>query len=142
MSEKKLKITIDTNMLVAYMFNKNSSSARIIELGFEGAVDIVWSCRIKKEAELITRKISRAVPGAGIDLEKVFRPENKIKNVPDIENVSEDPDDDKFLACAATSGADMIISNDKHLLKLKIFEGIPVCDAGRAVKMLTGKVRE
>jgi len=34
------------------------------------------------------------------------------------EPVCEDPDDDKFLACAITSKSKYIISGDKHLLKI------------------------
>jgi predicted nucleic acid-binding protein len=41
------------------------------------------------------------------------------------------------LACAIASGADMIISNDKHLLDLDSFEGIPIYTSGRALKVLT-----
>jgi putative PIN family toxin of toxin-antitoxin system len=40
--------------------------------------------------------------------------------------VCQDPDDDKFLACALSSDAKIIISGDKHLLKLKEFRGITI----------------
>jgi len=40
--------------------------------------------------------------------------------------VKEDPADNHFLACALISGADFIISGDKHLLSLKQFQGIPI----------------
>lgn len=40
--------------------------------------------------------------------------------------IKEDPSDDKFLACAVACQASFIISGDKHLLKLKEFQGIPI----------------
>ncbi|MBI5839127.1 MAG: putative toxin-antitoxin system toxin component, PIN family [Chloroflexi bacterium] len=40
--------------------------------------------------------------------------------------VCEDPDDDKFFACALASGSRVIISRDKHLLKVSGYEGIEV----------------
>jgi putative PIN family toxin of toxin-antitoxin system len=40
--------------------------------------------------------------------------------------VCEDPDDDKFIACALASGSTVIISGDKHLLKVSGYEGIEV----------------
>jgi predicted nucleic acid-binding protein len=40
--------------------------------------------------------------------------------------VSDDPDDDKFLACAIASGTMTIISGDKHLLRVSGFKGIEV----------------
>lgn len=40
--------------------------------------------------------------------------------------IKEDPADDKFLLCGLASGADFIISGDKHLLKLKSFQNIQI----------------
>lgn len=43
-----------------------------------------------------------------------------------IARVSEDPDDDIFLAIAVAGEADAVISGDPHLLSLKEFHGIPI----------------
>jgi putative PIN family toxin of toxin-antitoxin system len=40
--------------------------------------------------------------------------------------VKDDPSDDKILECAVAAGADLIVSGDKHLLKLKEHAGIPI----------------
>jgi predicted nucleic acid-binding protein len=40
--------------------------------------------------------------------------------------VKDDPDDDKILACAQESGASYIVSEDRHLRKLKEWEGIKI----------------
>jgi len=42
------------------------------------------------------------------------------------EPVCEDPDDDKFFACALASESKDIISGDKHLLKVSGYQGIEV----------------
>lgn len=42
------------------------------------------------------------------------------------ESVCEDPDDDKFFACALASGSKVIVSGDKHLLKVSGYQGIEV----------------
>lgn len=42
------------------------------------------------------------------------------------EPVCEDPDDDKFFACALASGSRIIISGDKHLLKVSGYQEIEV----------------
>lgn len=55
-----------------------------------------------------------------IEHAKVYKPA-KLK-----EPVCEDPDDDKFFACALASGSGVIISGDKHLLKVSGYEGIEV----------------
>ncbi len=40
--------------------------------------------------------------------------------------VCEDPDDDKFIACALASGDKIIVSGDKHLIKISGFQDITV----------------
>jgi hypothetical protein len=40
--------------------------------------------------------------------------------------IREDPADNMFLECAAEAEADYIISGDRHLLRLGIFEGTPI----------------
>ena len=44
----------------------------------------------------------------------------------DTKGVSEDPDDDKILACAEAAKADIIVSVDAHLLNLKKHKGCPI----------------
>ncbi len=40
--------------------------------------------------------------------------------------VAVDPDDDKILECAVYGKADIIVSNDHHLLDLKVYANIPI----------------
>lgn len=40
--------------------------------------------------------------------------------------IKDDPDDDRILECAVTGKADVIVSGDRHLLRLKSYEGIPI----------------
>ena len=42
------------------------------------------------------------------------------------EPVCDDPDDDKFLACALTARADLIVSGDKKLLAVSGYEDVAV----------------
>ena len=47
--------------------------------------------------------------------------------------VSDDPDDDKFLAAALASGAKLIVSGDKHLLRVSGRSNIEVLKARQFV---------
>ncbi len=40
--------------------------------------------------------------------------------------VCDDPDDDKFLACALAGKGRLIISGDKHLLKIRAHKGVKI----------------
>ena len=50
--------------------------------------------------------------------------------------VTDDPDDDKFLALALSGKADAIVSNDEHLLSLGEGEAVRVMRPGEAVRWL------
>jgi len=49
----------------------------------------------------------------------IVRPSRKVA-------VLEDAPDNRILECAVTAGADLIVTGDHHLLKLREFEGIPI----------------
>ena len=42
------------------------------------------------------------------------------------EPVCDDPDDDKFIACALAGKSKLIVSGDKHLLKVSGFRGVRI----------------
>lgn len=44
--------------------------------------------------------------------------------------VAEDPTDDRILECAVAGRADLIVSGDRHLRKLKSFRGIGIVRPG------------
>ena len=50
--------------------------------------------------------------------------------------VKEDPEDNKFIACAIEGKADYIVSGDGHLLNLKHYKGIQIVDANSFLKIL------
>jgi uncharacterized protein len=50
------------------------------------------------------------------------------------EQVCSDPDDDKFLACAIACGNKLIVSGDKHLLKVSGFQNIEILKPHEFIK--------
>ncbi len=128
-----LKVVIDTNLLVASMFNKRSASFQIIDLARKNKIVLLWSEAIEREANFILKNISHSSKRKRINLEEIFKKENKVNNPPKVKAVQADPEDDKFLACALAGEADVIISNDKHLLELQKFKGIPVLNTREGI---------
>ncbi len=133
-----MKVVIDTNLLVASFFNKSSSAHKILEKAKRGEVKVLWSSSIKKEASLILGKISRSVNRPVESLsEEIFPEDQEVLNPPRLNVIKEDPDDNKFLACALKGKADLIISNDHHLLKLKKFKGLPILTSKQALTKIS-----
>jgi len=50
--------------------------------------------------------------------------------------IKEDPDDNKFLEAGISGNADLIISQDKHLLKLKEYQGIKIVSPEEALLLI------
>lgn len=53
--------------------------------------------------------------------------------------VKDDPDDDKFIACALDGGAEYIVSGDPHLYTLKEYEGIRILKPREFLTILNTK---
>ena len=57
-----------------------------------------------------------------------------------IENiVINDPDDDQVLACAISANADYIISGDKDLLTIAIYQNIPIVNSNQFMQIWHNK---
>jgi putative PIN family toxin of toxin-antitoxin system len=129
-----MKAVIDTNLLIAAFFNKYSASSKILRKAERGNIKVLWTESIKREAKRILDNIHASQEFRDFLEKEIFRKENRIKNPPKIEIIKEDVEDNKFLSCAKKGKADIIISNDRHLLKIKDFKGIPILTSTQALK--------
>lgn len=122
-----LKVVLDTNV---YFSAFNSTRGVPFEL---------WRRAVKREyALLISPAIIRELadvlradlnwPEADIiaQLKLVVRVAAMVEPKTALDVVAADPDDDRILECAVAGNADLIVSYDRHLTKLKAFQGIGV----------------
>jgi len=137
-----LRVVIDTNVLVSALLNKKGVPARILGILRDNGFTLLLSFEIVQEVVevLVSPKIKKRYVVSRQDLSDLltlfFTNAELAAKVEKIKNVSKDPDDDKFLACASASAADWIISGDKHLLTLKEYQGIRIINARDFLKML------
>ena len=126
-----MKITVDTNTLISATFwsgssDKIISKAEIKEIELIISNDIIEEYGEVLDYEEIQDKIKdkklemKRTVGKIISMSKIVVPKEKLAIV------KNDPDDNIILECAKAGNVDFIISNDKHLLKLKKFENIPI----------------
>lgn len=126
-----MKIVIDNNVFISGIFWKGAPN-EIIKLAEEEKLEISATLEIIDElfGVLKRNKFAKLYEEAATELEYIFRKIFELVKIYSCKTavriIKEDPSDDKFLACALASGADFIISGDKHLLKLKSFQNIPI----------------
>jgi putative PIN family toxin of toxin-antitoxin system len=89
---------------------------------------LVISVEILKEYRRVGEALAERFPsvnlGPVLDLVTAEAKTVLVQSLPG--PVCTDPDDDKFLACALAAKCKLIVSGDKHLLKVSGFHGITV----------------
>jgi len=115
-----VRIVLDTNVVISATFHGGVPMA-IVEAARAGRVVLCVTAEIVAEyQEILTRFFGPdsdadvAIVLDGLLADAVVVTPSRLAG-----QVSVDPDDDKFIACAVAAGANLIVSGDKHLLTLQ-----------------------
>lgn len=117
----RLRVVLDTNVLVSGIASSAGTLGHILALGFEGAVDIALSRYILDETARVLPRLSKVKLSADrvaglIDrlalMADIVEPDNEID--PELR----DPADQQILATFRAANADYLITGDKDLLAL------------------------
>ncbi len=130
-----MRVVIDTNVFISGIFWKGNFCSQIIEKWKKRHFDLISSIEILDEFVRTLKVFKIQMPDELIEEWRNMIIENSIIVKPTIKLnvVKDDSDDNKFFEAAITGKADFIISQDKHLLKLREFEGIKVIKPEEAV---------
>jgi putative PIN family toxin of toxin-antitoxin system len=111
-----VKVVIDTNVFISGVFF-SGPPYQILKAWQNRDLQIIVSLEILDEYYRVGEELSAQFPEADLNpiLELVTTKAELIEAERLDETVCDDPDDDKFFACAIAGGADLIISGDKHL---------------------------
>ena len=122
-----MRIVLDTNVFISGVFFAGPPS-QILTAWREGVVTLVISPEILAEYQRVAEALMKRFPNINVDAILALLPIHAdvvlAKELPN--PVSEDPDDDKFLACAVASQTGVVVSGDKHLLRVSGYRGIEV----------------
>ena len=121
-----MRVVPDTNVLVsAIVFG--GPPARIVALAAEGVLQLVLSPALIDELRNVLRR------KFGFSDDAVYQAETILRRVSlvvepqrEVAVISEDPEDNRILEAALAGGAEVIVSGDRHLRKLKMFGVIPI----------------
>jgi len=113
----KIRVVLDTNLFVAAYWNRRSASWDIINACLNGELQAFYTPEIETERWIVMGNIRandsyRALVSNFIGRAELVSPWAQV------EEHTADPDDQKFLVCAASADADYLISSDDHLLTL------------------------
>lgn len=124
-----MKVVIDTNVLISGLYF-GGVPAQVVSAWTDGRTMLVVSPEILHEYRRVGLELAkgRAALIAALDaLLAIIAVHASVVNAPALATrVSEDSDDDKFLAAAMASGAALIVSGDRHLLRVSGWNDIVV----------------
>ncbi len=122
-----MKIVLDTNVFVSGVFF-SGPPYQILKGWSEGKLQLCVSLEIIKEYRRVGEILATDHPSINFTtmLEYVLQNVEVYSGQPLQEPVCEDPDDDKFIACALASNSKIIVSGDRHLLKVSGYRNIEV----------------
>lgn len=122
-----LRVTLDTNVYLSAFLFQDGIIADLWRFAEAGRYTVILSPFIVREFMEKLRekfKVSEAeregIKRTVVRIAEIVQP----KTVPSV--IADDPDDDHILACVVTGKADILVSRNQHLLRLKEYEGIPI----------------
>ena len=133
-----MRAVIDTNVFVSGIFWEENFCSQIIEKWKNKKFELVSSMKIIDELVNTLKNFKIQMPDSMIEDWRNLIIENSTIVEPTIklDVVKDDPDDNKFLEAGVTGNVNLIISQDKHLLKLGKYEGINIVSPEEAVLLL------
>ena len=126
-----MKVVFDTNVIVSGLLWQGLPN-KLLKLVKQEKLQFCISPSLLKELSRVLNdpKFSPRIVHLNTSVEELITgllelltifPDEKIEPV-----VKDDPDDDKVLSCASTSGAKYIITGDPHLLELESWSNISI----------------
>ena len=122
-----MRIVLDTNVYIAAALSGYGFSEDILKIAVRANLAIIISEEILLEIE---RKLIDKFNWSQADIDTFLFRIRKITGVVSITQklfvVTRDPDDNKILECAVSGEAELIVTLDQDLIKLKRFRGIGI----------------
>lgn len=124
------RVVLDTNVLISALIVPVGKPAQILKYLEELTLLTSEPILIEMERVLHYSRIQKRYKLndeiINLYLERVREVSSIVHVETEVLVVEDDPDDDKFLACAVDGEAEYIVSGDPHLLTVKEYEGVKI----------------
>ena len=133
-----MRVILDTNVFVSGIFWEGNFCSQIIDKWKNKKFELVSTMDILEEFVETLKNFKIQMPDKMIEEWKNLIIENSviIKQKIKLNAIKDDPNDNKFLEAGISGNADLIISQDKHLLKLKEYQGIKIVSPEEALLLI------
>jgi putative PIN family toxin of toxin-antitoxin system len=138
-----LRAVLDANVFVSALIRPQGPPGRILASFLEGrAFELVVSASIFDELRrcLNYPQVRRRIAATDEELDLWVAALDLIveptEGAMEVRGVSEDPDDDQYLAAALEGRAQFIVSGDRHLLDLRTYEGVRIVTPREFLRLL------
>ena len=142
-----IKIVVDANLSASALIKPDSNPGNILELIKQNEVELVISPSVIKEIKriLLYPKIQKYHQKTAQQLDTFFDDllifAWVVEGQAEIDVIQTDPTDNKYLACALDGEADYIVSGDRHLLDLGLYQGIKIIKAKAFLKIWQNQLK-
>ena len=121
-----MKAVFDTNIFISAFVIPGSQGDQAFLLARRKRFDLYTSVAILTEtANKLREKFDQSEDDIKLALRLISRAAKVLQPAARLKVLSDGPDN-RILECAVEAGADIIVTGDRHLLKLKKFQNIPI----------------
>lgn len=114
-----LKFVFDTNVFVSALISKKGNPALLLDRVRKSYTLFISKDILDELKDVISRdNFGYTDVEVNTFIEAIISFSDIVNPEIEIDAIKADPDDNKILECAVTSGASYIVSGDKHLLEL------------------------
>jgi putative PIN family toxin of toxin-antitoxin system len=122
-----VKVVLDTNVLISALVFPGGLPERIYGLALDGDIVLVTSSPLLVElARVLSHKFGWARSRVDRAVTQLLRVAELIEPRATVAEVKADPADNRVLEAAAESNADVIVTGDRHFLRLKVWRGMAI----------------
>lgn len=133
-----MKAVFDTNVYIAAFLAPGGEAEQALLRAYRGQVDLYTSLPILTEVARVLRgKFGVSEPAVTAALRVIARAAVLVRPRRRVATLEDEPDN-RILECAAEAGADLIVTGDRHLLRLREFEGIAVVRLADFLRLFPG----
>lgn len=122
-----MKIVLDTNIYIAVALHGEFAEDIIELVTTNPDITVITSEEILSELQQkLEEKFNWLKEDIDLFITKMRRIAETVKSTEKVNIVKRDPEDNRILECALATNADLIVTADQDLIKLKSFKGIGI----------------